>query len=160
MMNMKNVTLVMLVIMLTSHSTFAQKSGSVDFNTFESDAANSNKITFCMDVPEGYKRVKVQTDIHSGLENKVIYYQDSSLIYIGNNIYEGSILNFQNRLKAGFASFSKDSDLDTVKMSGLQSNGNFWREDVIGRVVIGYLNVPPDKKVEYDKALATLRRKK
>lgn len=160
-MNMKpkDVILAMLMI-LTTQLAIAQKTRRVSFTTFESDSLNSNRITFCIEVPRKYDRIKMHSDIHSGLQNKVIYYSDLSIIYIGNNIHEGSILNFQNRLNAGYASFSKGSDLDTLTMNGSQSNGNVWREDIVGHVVIGYINVPANRKLEYDKALSTLRRKK
>jgi hypothetical protein len=155
---MKYVTAFLISILFT-HFVLAQKPKGVAFTTFES-LSNSNKIIFCLDVPKKYKKIKTQGDTHYGFEVKVIYYADSSIIYIGNNVHEGSILNFQNRMRGGYASFAKKSSLDTIYMTGIQSNGNFWRENILGNVVIGYLNVPSNKKEVYDRALATLRRKK
>lgn len=119
------------------------------------------KRNYFIDVPKGGKLLKgdalITGDYHTEYR---LTYPDSSIIYITNNEWRGSSLNFVNLSEVGITGYTKEHLLDTLDNSGKQRDGKYWREHVVGQVVVGYINVPPDKKSEYDKALATLRRKK
>lgn len=84
-------------------------------------------------------------------------YPDSSIIYITNDDKSGGAVNTIKAEKYGDGIYLKILSADTL---GYWWNEKYWREQKKGQVVIGYINVPPDKREEYDQALATIRRKK
>jgi hypothetical protein len=48
---------------------------------------------------------------------------------------------------------------DTFELSGMNSKSLFWKDIKIGKVSIGYDNVPKEKKELFDKSLKTLKMK-
>ena len=118
------------------------------------------KKSFFMDVPKGGKldnREVLTGDYHS--EYRMVY-EDSSILYITNDEWRGSALNFQNLADVGINGYNKEHLLDTLNNQGKQKDGNYWREVVLGEIVVGYVNVPPDKQELFNKALSSIRRKK
>lgn len=89
-----------------------------------------------------------------------VLYPDSSIIYITNDESRGSALNFKNRVSSGLDLYRKEHLMDTLSNTLLQNDGRYWSETVLGEIVVGYLNVPPNKKELYDKSLKTIRQKK
>jgi hypothetical protein len=48
---------------------------------------------------------------------------------------------------------------DIFELSGMNSKSLFWKDIKIGKVSIGYDNVPKEKKELFDKSLKTLKMK-
>jgi hypothetical protein len=100
-------------------------------------------------LPKGYKR-----SLYSS-EGKCEYrfsYKNGSIAYIANDIWSGSILNYENRKSINHSSYSKEKYLDTIRLEGVQSNGLFWREDVVGDYMVGYLDASAEYKDLFEKA--------
>ena len=113
-------------------------------------------LKYIMEVPLGYKLSKV-TDDHRYIEHRFIY-PDSSIIYITNDDKSGGAVNTIKAKEYGEGVYLKILSSDTLNISGNEAD-KYWREQKDNKIVIGYINVPPDKKEQYDKALATLRKK-
>ncbi|HEU5289379.1 MAG TPA: hypothetical protein VFU05_01975, partial [Cyclobacteriaceae bacterium] len=126
---MMKIKIMLLIIILSGFTVHAQRTKRINFSTFES-IQSKNKVTFCLEVPRNYNEIRLQGDTHLGLKVKAIHYSDSSIIYIGDNTNEGSILNWQNKINGGYLPLTKNSELDTLSMHGKQWNGNFWKEEI------------------------------
>jgi hypothetical protein len=128
---------------------------------------------YFLDVPKGYEFKGYKVTIEK--ESRYIY-NDSSFIYITNfrntPNYENikslgdsiSILRFQNEelTKQVNELLGKNQIAvlpDTFELSGLNSKSLFWKDIKIGKVSIGYDNVPKEKKELFDKSLKTLKMK-
>lgn len=112
-----------------------------------------------IEVPKKYKLNKV---INNGFCEYRFIYKEGLIIYISSNIYNGSSLNYENLYKKGIISYSrgrKDDFKDTIKNSGLSIRSTYWLEYILGDVVVGYVNVPEDKKEVFDKAVSSIIRK-
>jgi hypothetical protein len=84
-------------------------------------------------------------------------YKDSSLIYF----YEDQLSvtpNITNIEQTG--GLKRKSLIDTIYYGGIQRNGRVWQEQVLGEIIIGYRDVPPDRKKEFDTALASIKKVK
>lgn len=115
-----------------------------------------SKICVYMDIPVGFKTSKFN-GIHFGEDGISFIYPDGSELFISNAFYDGTSINVKNR---SYSNQPRIADLDSLNSFGIQENKLLWREFIVGKVAVGYLNVPPEKKEQYEKALATLRRKK
>ena len=69
------------------------------------------------------------------------YFSDETIVYVSSNIFNGSSLNYDNRLADGVISYSSNRSLDdTIQVSGIQTDGRFWKEYINGTYTIGVLN--------------------
>lgn len=130
-------------------------------------------LKYSLDVPKGYGikgyEVTVEKERH-------YVYKDSSFIYITNfkntpnyeNIksLRDSVLQlrFQNEelTKQVNELLGKNQVAvlpDTFELSGVNNKSLFWKDIKIGKVSIGYDNVPKEKKELFDKSLKTLKMK-
>ena len=126
---------------------------------FPEESKNPNR-SYLLDVPKGGKLLKGDARITGDYHTEYrITYPDSSVLYITNNEWGGSRLNSNNLYAIGITGYSKKHLLDTLNNEGKQPDQKYWRECIMGDIVIGYVNVPFSKKGEYDKVLSTLRRK-
>jgi len=139
--------IVISILVVFCSSCMAQK--TVKFSTGESK--------YLLNVPSGYELREV-TDYH-GLKEYRLVYPDSSIIYITDDDKSGGAVNTIKAEKYGDGIYLKILSADTLDIDGMK-NERYWREQKKGKVVIGYINVPPDKKERYDQALATIRKKK
>ena len=115
---------------------------------------------FYIDVPKNGKLKKEKDytgDFHT--EYRIIY-PDSSVVYITNDTWNGSRLNYENLMQIGVDSYSKEHLYDTLKYEGVQNDGLYWKDYVLGEIVVGYVNCPKRKKNEYDNVINTLRSEK
>jgi len=117
----------------------------------------AGKHNYILDVPYGYKLTTVKDD-HGFKEYRMVY-PDSSVIYITNDNKSGGAINTVKAEKYGDGIYLKILSSDTLNINGIKSE-KYWREQKINNIVIGYLNVPPNKKEQYDQALSTIRQKK
>ena len=150
--------LTFLFFTLVSFQVRGQEIKIVKYQGLESRSENKNprKICVYMSIPNGFDK-KEFNGLHSGENGISFKYFDSSELYISNAFYDGTAINIKNRY---YSNKPRIADADTVDSFGVQENKLFWRELIVGKVVVGYLNVPLDKKEQYDKALLTLRKKK
>jgi hypothetical protein len=126
---------------------------------------------YYLDVPKGYEFKGYEVTIEK--ERRYVY-NDSSFVYITNfrntPNYENikslgdSVLQlrFQNEelTKQVNELLGKNNIRvlpDTFELSGMNSKSLFWKDIKIGKVSIGYDNVPKEKKELFDKSLKTLR---
>lgn len=102
-------------------------------------------------------------EINGGNEwkQKEFIYSDNSIFYVSNE-KENTSRNDENIKNDKIASdksmkafFSKD----TITLEGIDKNGLYWKNKLDGEVNIGYLNIPKEKKEEFDKILLSIKKK-
>ena len=124
---------------------------------YEYKDGNEKKVKYSIRVPkEGYQDMLIISGSHE-LENRAIY-QDSSIIYITNDA-NGSALNYDNIQSISDKVQTGKLFVDTLFLEGLTESNFLWKEIKLTEICVGYVNVPPDKKESYDKALASITRK-
>ena len=111
------------------------------------------KKTFYSDLPRGFKKDK--KDYNPDSKEIRYYYKDSIIIYITDNIY-GSDINGDNKVVSGYKSPEIVLEGTSIKR-GTQKDGKFWAEYNFHGVLIGYLNVPKQRKEEFEKAMYSIR---
>ncbi len=125
-------------------------------------------------VPKGYNDRKI---INGGTEYEMLtFYPDSSVIYITNKTIPE--YNYQNILALGdsvanyrFQNTALTTEVnklvgknvvkaipDTLELLGV-NKGLYWKDIKIGKISMGYANVPKGKKELYDKAIHTVTQK-
>ena len=83
-------------------------------------------------------------------------YPDSSVIYITDDDKSGGSLNTVKAEQYGEEIYFKILSSDSLNIDGIR-HGLCWREKRVNKVVIGYLNVPLERKRIFDQALATFK---
>lgn len=155
-----------LICVLISYFAFSCKSSDVqgfsnvtyksNFQTASSEKPFEKRV-YRMSIPKGYNLDK---DDYNPEYKEIVYnYDDSSRIYITDNALGGSSLNGDNKMAQGINSIKRKSLNDSLYMKGMQKDGKYWKENILNDIVIGYLNVPKERKADFDKAIASLVRK-
>lgn len=108
-----------------------------------------------VEVPKRYNRDK---SVNEGMCEYNFTYKDSSVLYISTNVWFGSRLNMENRYNINHQAYRRENLRDTIEISGIQKNGELWREVIIGDVLFGYLNVPESKKELFDEVLNSIEK--
>lgn len=116
-----------------------------------------NEQHYLMDVPKGGLLKKFQSG-HIATEYQITY-PDSSIIYITNEEWSGSRINWLNRDRAKLLNAPKSLG-DTLQLYGIQDIGLNWRDNFMGEIVVGYANVPASRLHLFEQALMTLRKYK
>ena len=128
-------------------SCVSQKVVRFKSDTFKSSGSQSE---FEISVPRDFKEVKkklIEPDILKQFESK----WSSAIIYISLDITFSNSPNKMNWLKCSLPSESKKCT------EGVQDDGNYWREIVSNGLVIGYYDVPINRKDEFDEFLLSLK---
>lgn len=129
---------------------------------------SSKNNTYSMSVPKGYKLITLVGG-HSELEKQYVY-SDSTKIYISD--FGNSMLSYSNilslgdsiankrfeglELKAKIAKeLGKEYNPETLILQGKAPNGLYWKDIRVGYLSIGYVNVPENRKMRFDKALSS-----
>ena len=69
-------------------------------------------------------------------------YKDGTILYVTTDIYSGSKLNYQNRLKSNIQTYSVNrSENDTIRINGLGQGNTHWLEWICGSFAVGYVEV-------------------
>lgn len=91
-------------------------------------------------VPEGYDLKRV-IDNHGFCEYQ-LWYGGYGTLYVSSNIYSGSPLNYENRLRAGIGTYSDNRDNnDQITVRGVQEDGKYWVELITGKYAAGFVNI-------------------
>ncbi len=111
-----------------------------------------------------------------GLENRYVY-ADSSFIYVTNFRNTPNYYNIR-KLGDSIAQYRfQDEELtteinqlsgktvreflpDTLEISGIQINGQYWKDIKIGCINVGYINVTKEKKDIFDNAIKSIRERR
>lgn len=94
-----------------------------------------------IEILKGFRQEKV---INEGICEYRFKYKNGAIAYVTSDVWYGSELNYGNRLSVGHDSYNKGGLLDTIKLGGLQKNGLFWSEQIIGDIMVGYRDAPID----------------
>jgi hypothetical protein len=154
------IALLSLVIVVNSciSSNIIKYSPLFELPTSKNDG--EERFTYYLEVPKGGRFQKPPFKLMTEhAEELRVLYQDSSLIYLVNEPIFGAKLNLINCWGIGGVPHDRKAN-DTITYQGIQKDGRYWRQDFIGSIAIGYINVPEEKKEAYNTALSTLRRKK
>lgn len=126
--------------------------------------ANSNfekKSNYIINYPKHWKLIKQKKNVgHAVFEDIKLEVKDKKIIfYVSNDFMNGSHLNLENRIMTGISSYSKTNVYDTVDVSGINVKKNlYWREKILGDIVIGYLDVPLSYKKEMDSVVSSIKK--
>ena len=111
--------------------------------------------TYTMFIPKGFTIDK--EDFNPEYKEVVYNYPNSIKVYITDNTLGGSSLNGDNKLDKGITTIRRENMQDSIYMSGQQKDNKYWKENILNDIVVGYLNVPENRKEEFDKAMASLK---
>jgi hypothetical protein len=115
--------------------------------------------TYKVNVKKGFK-IK---EIHGGNEwiQKEYIYADNSIFYISDENGNTSLNynNIRNDKIESDKSIMAFSLNDTITLQGIDKKGNYWKNKFDGEVNIGYLNIPKEKKEEFDKIISSVIKK-
>jgi len=153
---MRNYILPLLILVFISCGSYQNlKKVSYKANTFENPQESTS---FDLFIPKNYKKEVKEFD-HS-LENRFTY-DDSSIIFLSNDKWSASRINDKNRLDKETQGkiLHRNATTDSIYLSGQQKDGSYWKENILNDIVVGYLNVPKERKEEFDKAIASIVRK-
>ena len=121
------------------------------------DNVDKANYIYKLNVPNGFK----MTEVSGGGEwkEKRCEYSDGSTLYI-NNERNLPTINYKN-IESDNTSMQKSltSSNDTLTVWGKDKNGNYWKNKKLKYINVGYLNIPPNKKEIFDKALSSVGRK-
>lgn len=139
---MKRGVFVLVVVLMGCHVSKQGKtdyliSANLDFKECGSDLRYEQ---IKLKIPKGFKQNKF-IDEHGFCEYRFSY-RDESILYVSSNIYDGSSLNFKNRLNAGISTYSNNRGLnDSIVHYGKGVEGMYWMEWVGPDFAMGYLNM-------------------
>lgn len=134
----------------TSKSSMQMK---IKISTIKSDF--EKKSTYQIDLPRGSKRNKVYTQNGEVEMDYRFSYPDGSKFYISNDVFHGSPLNMENLYNIGERGYNKRAN-DTLMFEGVQKNNKYWKEHMLGYIVVGYIDASSTKKIEFDKAINSI----
>jgi len=115
------------------------------------------KTAYLLYLPKGYKLKRLKDD--EGYREYQALYPDSSIIYITDDVKAGGISKAKEE-EYGVDIYVKMLANENLVLRGSHNNGNYWKVEKRGKIIIGYVNVIPSKKEEYDKIIDTLKTKK
>lgn len=149
---MKNIYLLLIIMIFSCAS---KKDVTIIKYSGYSNSKKQN-YTYKINIKKGFK-VK---EIHGGNEwiQKEYMYADNSTFYISDEDGNTS-LNYNNIRSDKFQSdksIMAFSSKDTITLQGIDKNGNYWKNKYDGEVNIGYLNIPKEKKEEFDKIISSI----
>lgn len=110
-------------------------------------------------IPKNYEENNFKRSLES--EEKQFTYADASMIYITNE--KGTpIANYNNIDSDSIAiqkSFLALMENDTLTLQGKYKLGKYWKNKKLKEISIGYLNVPENRKADFDKAISSIKMK-
>lgn len=154
---------VIFVSLIFLHSCSGNRSVSVDsyetirYKESKIDGNKSIRLDYLFNIPKGgsiYKEYAPPGDRYY-VEYRVSY-ADSAIIYISNNNWNGSRINYKNRYDIGTKDIVRKEN-DTLYLGGVQKNGKYWKENISNEITVGYFGVSKAGKEKFDKALNSVR---
>lgn len=163
---MNNIKYTYLLVLLTSCAS-SQSIIRVSYN--ENGPQTTKPTSHSIQIPKGFK--VISSNGSHGESEKLYVYSDSSKLYITD--FRPGSLNYNNILSLGDSISTKrfevielqkdiaqklgrEYKIDTIELKGKTNLGN-WKDIRIGYISIGYINVPDDRKDEFDKALDSFK---
>lgn len=108
-----------------------------------------------MKIPKGYSKKFIENE---GFCEYRFTFKDGAIVYISSDVWYGSSLNFENRHFVGHESYNKESVLDTIVLEGVQANSKYWSEQIIGDIMVGYVNASVEKRALFEEAFSSIRK--
>ncbi|MEM7296876.1 MAG: hypothetical protein AAF391_01255 [Bacteroidota bacterium] len=99
-----------------------------------------------------------EVDSGHGFCEYQLFFEDSAVFYMTNDIYSGSMLNAKNLMHIGISGYINRSLNDTIINQGQQSDSLFWKEAILNDVVVGYINASKEDKVLFEHWIKTITR--
>jgi len=124
------------------------------FKTISSDYEKNS--TYTVLLPKEGKKEKHYPHNDEIYTEFLVKYKDNSIFYISNDIWNISNVNARNLMDVGINGYSKKAILDTISYNGIQKDGKFWKEITLGEIIIGFSNVPEERKFAFDKAINSI----
>ena len=138
--------LYLLIILLILIGCGATKRINFQTDTFMSNGLKEN---FEISVPSDY--VKATSNLEIYILKKWIY-EKNGLLYISLDISFADSPNIQNWMKCSDASTAKKCT------EGVDDDGKYWKELLIDNLVVGYKDVPMERKNEFDNAILSMKK--
>lgn len=156
-MRYKDILLVVLLFSCAESKEFTK----VKYVHITSSTGEQIKVSYVLQIPKQYKLQIITASGEVGTEHQY-WYPDSCLIYISDF---ANTENSNNIIRAGYTSkkleysMRQDFKNDTLNLSGKNEKGFYWKEITIGKLNLGYMNIPQENKEIFDKALSSIQRK-
>lgn len=123
-------------------------SKKISFETY-TFMSKSNRERFTISVPRDFKSTE------ANLQNNILKkwkYKNEEFIYISLDISFSNSPNLDNWIKCS------DAQKGIKCIEGIDENGNYWKEIISNNLVIGYRDVNPKRKKEFDDSLLSLNK--
>lgn len=126
--------------------------GNIKTTTFSTMTYKSKGIEekFIIDIPNDY--IKSYSLERESIIKKWVYKNDVYM-YISSDITFKDSPNVENWIKCS----NVEKGIKCIE--GKQDNGKYWKEIEKENLIIGYINVPENRKEEFDKAILSLKRR-
>lgn len=109
-----------------------------------------------MEVPEGYD-AKYYMGNHEYEQN--YWYSDSMVLYITTF---ANTINYDNIKNEGtyYDRFKALNEGDSLTLEGVDKQGRYWKDRLMENgITIGYSKIPKSKRLLFENALSTFRKK-
>ncbi|HMP26296.1 MAG TPA: hypothetical protein PKC76_19360 [Saprospiraceae bacterium] len=106
-------------------------------------------------MPKGYSKKFIENE---GVCEYRFAFKDGAIAYVSSDVWYGSSLNFENRHSIGHESYNKKALLDTIVLKDIQANNKYWSEQIIGNIMVGYVNASEDKRALFEKAFSSIKK--
>lgn len=136
---MKNKIIVFVVFLFMSCNSVK----NVSFSTMTYKSKEKVE-KFNIKIPSDY--LKTNSFKRESVVKKWLYHDDI-YIYISSDLTFIDSPNVENWIKCS------DLEKNIKCLEGIQDDGRYWKEIIVDDLVIGYVNVPKDRKEEFDKAI-------
>lgn len=156
--NKKSLGIVLILFFISSCANFRLNRNQEDLKKVKLDfsectIAFNEYSAVSIFIPKKYRKKRLMRE---GLCEYDFFYKDSSVLYISTDVWIGSQINFSNRASIGHSAYFKESLNDTIVISGIQKNGTYWKESILGNILVGYANVPFNRKEQFDQIVFSL----
>jgi hypothetical protein len=106
-------------------------------------------------MPRGYSKKFIGNE---GICEYRFAFKDGAIAYVSSDVWYGSSLNFENRHSMGHESYNKKALLDTIVLKGIQANNKYWSEQIIGDIMVGYVNASENKRALFEETFSSIKK--
>ena len=160
--NMKNIFVFFALVLFASCMSGKKitRHVTLDFSKCVIEEYGHNYKYVKVNVLKGYKLEKVKFMGWEWCEYRFIF-KDGSVFAVSTNFINGTRLNSRNLFDIGINTLAVQRSLDPVDIirhEGLQKDGRYWLEYILGDIAVGYSNTTVEKKEYFDQMIISIQR--
>lgn len=108
--------------------------------------------THTIELPNGARKLEIYPHNDRIFKEYQFHFPNNAIFYVSNDIINGSQLNKSNLIDVGIQGYQKQDLLDTISNSGLMNVDKYWKEQIIGDLVCGYINANSEYKLIFEES--------